>query len=184
MAGICSTHVEMFLHTQETSRSSSDLLHACGDVSIYKIFDSVADESAPRMWRCFWKERTARAGQRICSTHVEMFPSSNKYVMPRPNLLHACGDVSFSRFRHGILQGSAPRMWRCFLRLVHGAEALGICSTHVEMFLSVVPLPPKRSNLLHACGDVSLEQRQRHRGGRSAPRMWRCFLYMQRGDGW
>ena len=152
---ICSTHVEMFPRRNVRPRQDSDLLHACGDVSksIVEIVQGI--RSAPRMWRCFntgpW--RSPRGG--ICSTHVEMFPSV--------------------RHRMSSRMESAPRMWRCFQPSAGAYEQGLICSTHVEMFLGLTDRSREGCNLLHACGDVSLDRRWTYFFVRSAPRMWRCF---------
>ena len=91
------------------------------------------------------------------------------------SLLHACGDVSCARKEKTGSGESAPRMWRCFLRLGRAGAKADVCSTHVEMFLHCILERPYIQGLLHACGDVSREGKLRQRSGRSAPRMWRCF---------
>ena len=132
---ICSTHVEMFLDEIHLKLAAKDLLHACGDVSLYELVDWRYSQSAPRMWRCFRaQERPLRQSQ-ICSTHVEMFPGPDSAASRRSHLLHACGDVSGLTAENSIFSQSAPRMWRCF-PLVHMWREIG-------------------RNLLHACGDVS-----------------------------
>ena len=50
---ICSTHVEMFLDEIHLKLAAKDLLHACGDVSLYELVDWRYSQSALRMWRCF-----------------------------------------------------------------------------------------------------------------------------------
>ena len=152
---VCSTHVEMFLSRGYSSCPWVGLLHACGDVSIIQKTDNELYESAPRMWRCFYQEIATKFADDVCSTHVEMFPSSLSSAFHSMGLLHACGDVSNRTHYLNSPQMSAPRMWRCFLR------------NDRFMFLD--------NRLLHACGDVSAPAGSWRRKGKSAPRMWRCF---------
>ena len=172
---ICSTHVEMFLRPCLRPSSASNLLHACGDVSHETNHALGPCQSAPRMWRCFCGNGRVTDPHGICSTHVEMFLSHGLQERQRPDLLHACGDVS-SRFDAKVMEKeSAPRMWRCFLRRPHYGKSYSICSTHVEMFLMLITLLASMANLLHACGDVSAGAYSSTLGESSAPRMWRCF---------
>ena len=161
---ICSTHVEMFPIQTFRNRLYEDLLHACGDVSDDFIKELDAQESAPRMWRCFHSRHGFPKALDICSTHVEMFPAPARCISSRRDLLHACGDVSRPCPTIATAGASAPRMWRCFRPGAQGDERASICSTHVEMFL--------RRN---ACGDVSPSSASRASATSSAPRMWRCF---------
>ena len=152
---ICSTHVEMFRLIEDGRTSLSDLLHACGDVSIAALIWSHTLSSAPRMWRCFSVLKSTSSLSVICSTHVEMFPVRFPEKGTRQDLLHACGDVSTAKRERGRTRPSAPRMWRCFQSAVDSSDISVICSTHVEMFLSSSRLKARSGYLLHACGDVS-----------------------------
>ncbi len=51
---------------------------------------------------------------------------------------------------------SAPRMWRCFLRAVRRSGECVVCSTYVEVFLSVNTPSNVYRCLLHVCGGVSV----------------------------
>ena len=51
-----------------------------------------------------------------------------------------------------------------------------VCSTHVEMFLTMVYYLVDMLSLLHACGDVSSKALKDAKLREFAPRMWRCFL--------
>ena len=104
----------MFLMAGTKVYSAVDLLHACGDVSVIPRPPIPHPPSAPRMWRCFRHGRFQSQKEGICSTHVEMFPRQYELVAPRLNLLHACGDVSYTCNRVMGGDESAPRMWRCF----------------------------------------------------------------------
>ena len=153
---ICSTHVEMFPPCGLRGRPFSHLLHACGDVSGLSLRLSGGSRSAPRMWRCFSPLDHQTKNQKICSTHVEMFPNS-------------LGGT-------GMVYKSAPRMWRCFPPKKDRDRGGHICSTHVEMFPPHQAPAHPRPDLLHACGDVSKLVLRDINLIRSAPRMWRCFL--------
>ena len=121
---ICSTHVEMFPTRCCAWRSSSDLLHACGDVStvprpldqlgesaprMWRCFRTgaegvvEAEESAPRMWRCFHAGALETPVSKICSTHVEMFLWATMRMIGGAHLLHACGDVSHSASKTSLI---------------------------------------------------------------------------------
>ena len=173
---ICSTHVEMFLGDGTSSTPLRHLLHACGDVSNEACAPDCEAESAPRMWRCFYRSAYLVAHLVICSTHVEMFLFKQILIGPSRNLLHACGDVSVLELRDGDGLGnllhacgdvsdafpdadclilSAPRMWRCFPESGKGHAPACICSTHVEMFPPATTEAILGLYLLHACGDVS-----------------------------
>ena len=155
VAGICSTHVEMFPNIYKIFDTVADLLHACGDVSLQSKGARTTFGSAPRMWRCFRPGAQGDERASICSTHVEMFLPAARRSLKQQNLLHACGDVSDSPDIHDDFITSAPRMWRCFLGPAFVPAAHPICSTHVEMFLSSSRLKARSGYLLHACGDVS-----------------------------
>ena len=171
---VCSTHVEMFLSFAPTSRRLPRLLHACGDVSMIRNVQADAEEFAPRMWRCFPIITLRIALSSVCSTHVEMFLRRVHHVQGHGGLLHACGDVSFSRFKHGILQGFAPRMWRCFLHVEGEIGKADVCSTHVENFSIIIY---HKSHLIAPrCGDVSCCISASFSSALSAPRMWRFYL--------
>ena len=181
-AQICSTHVEMFQIQPECRRRRYNLLHACGDVSQKVAKAMLQLASAPRMWRCFLKAiRKVMIGF-ICSTHVEMFPAASWLHRLRCDLLHACGDVSHLEVSAKLIDGSAPRMWRCFLVTRKSRDKVDICSTHVEMFLFFVIHGLMVLYLLHACGDVSWLDSWHPLCRRSAPRMWRCFRRYLRLD--
>ena len=175
VAGICSTHVEMFPNIYKIFDTVADLLHACGDVSLQSKGARTTFGSAPRMWRCFRPGAQGDERASICSTHVEMFLPAARRSLKQQNLLHACGDVSTPHSSYGISQASAPRMWRCFRFAGHPRRLHHICSTHVEMFPRPCLRPSSASNLLHACGDVSQLKSVEGPFGLSAPRMWGCF---------
>ena len=131
--------------------------------------------SAPRMWRCFQYGTIFSPKGVVCSTHVEMFLGLKITLLLLFRLLHACGDVSNYRYIHFKAQASAPRMWRCFFSLLYIYYSVLVCSTHVEMFPSIMPVTINCASLLHACGDVSFEGSSDAPAYPSAPRMWRCF---------
>ena len=91
---VCSTHVEMFRSQPGTGPLHRCLLHACGDVSVWKKQIETVEESAPRMWRCFYSRISCRTCRFVCSTHVEMFLQERLSKEAKESLLHACGDVS------------------------------------------------------------------------------------------
>ena len=91
---VCSTHVEMFHLFAVHCSIVCGLLHACGDVSSVSVSCSGFPEFAPRMWRCFPVFGTQSLPQKVCSTHVEMFPGRADCILHAIGLLHACGDVS------------------------------------------------------------------------------------------
>ena len=150
------------------------LLHACGDVSRHVFLSASSKGFAPRMWRCFFHSIKTPWWPWVCSTHVEMFLRRVHHVQGHGGLLHACGDVSFSRFKHGILQGFAPRMWRCFLHVEGEIGKADVCSTHVENFSIIIY---HKSHLIAPrCGDVSCCISASFSSALSAPRMWRFYL--------
>ena len=172
---VCSTHVEMFPRRRKRRDDQVCLLHACGDVS-KDIYDKIVEMgSAPRMWRCFHNWLELSAGHKVCSTHVEMFPSRSRRTIQRSRLLHACGDVSMGISVDADSFKSAPRMWRCFPGVLPRCAWLLVCSTHVEMFLPPDLMVDCLFCLLHACGDVSASSALDSIIDKSAPRMWRCF---------
>ena len=132
------------------------LLHACGDVSMVWSSATRTAMFAPRMWRCFWLVSLGLHNQKVCSTHVEMFPEGNPQGDDRLRLLHACGDVSTFTTVEEFMNEFAPRMWRCFSCRLWQQSFWCVCSTHVEMFPTSQPLDSTTRSLLHACGDVSL----------------------------
>ena len=158
---ICSTHVEMFLSSVSRFILAVHLLHACGDVSdlarkamselrsaprMWRCFYAadvstphssygISQASAPRMWRCFSEGPVEEREATICSTHVEMF--------------------LVTRLPMVVMARSAPHMWRCFSIRNFFRSHWKICSTHVEMFLLGGHTMATKTNLLHACGDVS-----------------------------
>ena len=85
-----------------------------------------------------------------------MFPSVRLCDVHLGRLLHACGDVSITLTTAADAKESAPRMWRCFHATIHLTYWDFVCSTHVEMFLSIRHFATNRLGLLHACGDVSV----------------------------
>ena len=127
------------------------------------------------MWRCFWYIRPGLPPSHVCSTHVEMFPTSCRSWRRRLSLLHACGDVSYGFNIPPFQLAFAPRMWRCFSSAASSFVYVVVCSTHVEMFLQPGPPDPTTMSLLHACGDVSEPPEVRTAVYKLAPRMWRCF---------
>ena len=154
-AGVCSTHVEMFQLCRLFLRICRGLLHACGDVSRPVQFVQAFRRFAPRMWRCFFHLSSFSPLEKVCSTHVEMFPPSHEPISFPSSLLHACGDVSATRPSGPHYDEFAPRMWRCF-RATRGQDrGIQVCSTHVEMFLMMSRSFRACVSLLHACGDVS-----------------------------
>ena len=92
-------------------------------------------------------------------------------------MLHACGDVSNLKKALADATKFAPRMWRCFSPCLFVSLLEGVCSTHVEMFLSLNQNPLMTMSLLHACGDVSTQGPSCTRTRGFAPRMWRCFFF-------
>ena len=111
----------------------------------------------------------------VCSTHVEMFPDHDERTEEEVRLLHACGDVSIEAGDVAIDNAFAPRMWRCFQRQQAEKQGCHVCSTHVEMFLSIWPIHRAPMSLLHACGDVSYDRPEVKGEIKFTPRMWRCF---------
>ena len=174
---VCSTHVEMFPGIHSPGALRIRLLHACGDVSISRPSALPSALSAPRMWRCFLDENAPPMFVGVCSTHVEMFLAGLYLTSAGVSLLHACGDVSIILISHEDMSKSAPRMWRCFFSISTVLTFDEVCSTHVEMFLTLTGARPSRIGLLHACGDVSRQVPSPSSAAGSAPRMWRCFLH-------
>ena len=152
------------------------MLHARGDVSDADILERLDKEYAPRTWRCFHSQPYSLHVMRVCSTHVEMFPSQKPNSLTQRGMLHARGDVSIE-----ILTGSsgseyAPRTWRCFSHAHLLYNDLEVCSTHVEMFLIYKEASKAIECMLHARGDVSVFDTMRDSCYRYAPRTWRCFF--------
>ena len=131
---------------------------------------------APRMWRCFYDYGFMSDTDKVCSTHVEMFPTATTTEKKAKRLLHACGDVSTSPLSRVAPSLFAPRMWRCFQDQEPNHQPDKVCSTHVEMFLLHTSPESVYPCLLHACGDVSTEAPCTWTVDRFAPRMWRCFF--------
>ena len=115
----------------------------------------------------------------VCSTHVEMFPTSAANANSAERLLHACGDVSLMVMSSSEFGRFAPRMWRCFLLRPLRLRLTYVCSTHVEMFPQEERSEHSYERLLHACGDVSLQKLSIKHRRWFAPRMWRCFSRMK-----
>ena len=134
---------------------------------------------APRMWRCFSLRALALSTPVVCSTHVEMFPEMTKAITTERSLLHACGDVSSLAASRAAIFWFAPRMWRCFFIFRRPHYGKDVCSTHVEMFLSLTISRLMTSCLLHACGDVSTAAQLQTTLEGFAPRMWRCFSWCE-----
>ena len=107
-----------------------------------------------------------------------MFPSDIPDRLRGDSLLHACGDVSVSGTLTGWNSSFAPRMWRCFYVATEITLNNGVCSTHVEMFLTSLYQAVDDPGLLHACGDVSYTIGDVWGWAKFAPRMWRCFLLL------
>ena len=91
---VFSTHVEMFLVLYPPAMKAYRFLHACGDVSMQRLYDVGGLRFSPRMWRCFHKRSQGNERRQVFSTHVEMFPSSTLLFFLGAGFLHACGDVS------------------------------------------------------------------------------------------
>ena len=89
--------------------------------------------------------------------------------------LHVCGDVSPVPIEASITLEFSPRMWRCFLRILHITEGRTVFSTYVEMFPPSVKAEFWWMRFLHVCGDVSRLVRKVVDSLPFSPRMWRCF---------
>ena len=94
-------------------------------------------------------------------------------------MLHARGDVSGCSVPFSAFSWYAPRTWRCFCGLELCIRGIDVCSTHVEMFLSVTSLKSTASGMLHARGDVSARFTKDDPDYEYAPRTWRCFYQAQ-----
>ena len=77
------------------------MLHARGDVSIWKFSVVQPKEYAPRTWRCFYLYFSRKHCERVCSTHVEMFLPGLMLTRTLNRLLHARG--VFSCFLNGLI---------------------------------------------------------------------------------
>ena len=73
----------------------------------------------------------------VCSTPVEMFLNSSCPPSLSVRLLHARGDVSSKAESYPSDDMFAPRPWRCFVKGHDFTGVKSVCSTPVEMFLSV-----------------------------------------------
>ena len=150
------------------------MLHACGDVSSCRTPKAFLAVFAPRMWRCFPSKVVDALPTLVCSTHVEMFPACRGRDRQGRRLLHACGDVSYSRSVSYQSGQFAPHMWRCFLRVEAEHRPVHVCSTHVENFSIIIY---HKSHLIAPrCGDVSCCISASFSSALSAPRMWRFYL--------
>ena len=151
------------------------MLHARGDVSDMATLRVLIIWYAPRTWRCFHSMIDHSVTVFVCSTHVEMFPHCRREVLVPHGMLHARGDVSQASLRLYRILVYAPRTWRCFRRLHPCADRGGVCSTHVEMFLLDCHFLLHSLRMLHARGDVSMDQVIYKARELYAPRTWRCF---------
>ena len=118
-----------------TARWVHCFLHARGDVSRQCYAAAMYRQFSPRMWRCFQHSGWLPACVDVFSTHMEMFLYNCNHVAVYSRFLHACGDVSYSRWHTADLHSFSPRMWRCFFRLGDNIYSSRVFSTHVEMFL-------------------------------------------------
>ena len=135
------------------------MLHARGDVSESGMSASQEMKYAPRTWRCFHHDGPAHRRGYVCSTHVEMFPSTSTITSGKGSMLHARGDVSSSLHCSILTLEYAPRTWRCFFLTHEEARRHIVCSTHVEMFLKCFLSLVMKVSMLHARGDVSILQK-------------------------
>ena len=135
------------------------MLHARGDVSDSPVTYNVDVSYAPRTWRCFYNSRAYTGEVMVCSTHVEMFLTSDQICKLKESMLHARGDVSH------FLVGDMVR--------------IKVCSTHVEMFLYTDNWNRMSDGMLHARGDVSGKAAFKATRDKYAPRTWRCFYFFQ-----
>ena len=165
----------MFLTFHFLHLSSISMLHARGDVSTVAAIFINKKLYAPRTWRCFFISSTTNWLEKVCSTHVEMFPSTIGLKNGLSGMLHARGDVSASAGLSGSQKEYAPRTWRCFILSVSLSMYSCVCSTHVEMFPKSDFLSPEFFRMLHARGDVSIEESAIVARVTYAPRTWRCF---------
>ena len=131
------------------------MLHARGDVSDILPLTKSSKRYAPRTWRCF---RTEAVGPRI-----------------KTGMNHPRGDVSIKKSQDLRSGAYAPRTWRCFHIENIDDEWQDVCSTHVEMFLSLLLKCVHCLRMLHARGDVSITISAQGLMIMYAPRTWRCF---------
>ena len=170
------------MYGEKSSMIVQGLPHACGGVSERKRCQNFPLVSSPRMWGCFEAKPTRIQGVYVFPTHVGVFLRCLAFGTSSWSLPHACGGVSLTRGQKISLLPSSPRMWGCF----HGQEAprgsRGVFPTHVGVF----PLWASRSRyaacLPHACGGVSSECQIPGAPFESSPRMWGCFLHLQKPE--
>ena len=173
---VFSTHVEVFLLLSVIIISNSGFLHARGGVSAFFMSSPPVTWFSPRTWRCFSIKKAVGQLANVFSTHVEVFPGSEKATSTKSGFLHARGGVSCPQLRMYMTIVFSPRTWRCFSRESKSSSCSSVFSTHVEVFLVTAKVGREGVCFLHARGGVSYIGKICKLHFPFSPRTWRCFL--------
>ena len=92
--GVFPTHVGVFPTRLGIYINGISLPHACGGVSIGRIYTNWTVKSSPRMWGCFRVNMALKYGIKVFPTHVGVFPILQYLKFFYGRLPHACGGVS------------------------------------------------------------------------------------------
>ena len=108
------THVGVFPGHSGLIPVVHSLPHARGGVSDPAFAATIATESSPRTWGCFWLASYLSRHRLVFPTHVGVFLKKPARLTGWWGLPHARGGVSMARVQHAIEAASSPRTWGCF----------------------------------------------------------------------